>query len=150
MRPAQWAREEVSQHLWRQLQSADAEDAKTGLVLAFVGAVLVGALSVPHLAEPGVSFAGASVALSVEALAFALLALFPRRYDDPPDPVAFSDDVLTNRYEEEFALRALIRFQLAAIEHNDRILRGKVASQVIAGTFAVGATVMLLLEAAVS
>jgi hypothetical protein len=141
------AQEEAASYIARQLDAVVAEDQKSGLVFAYVGALLVASAAVPHKGEPALSFFLAAITLGLLGLAFSVLALYPTRIKDPPDPITFADDLVAGLYARRFVIQTLLQIQLEAVKFNDRRIERKVQLQVLAAAFALGGTLMLIAEA---
>ncbi|MDP9319579.1 MAG: hypothetical protein M3P16_00620 [Chloroflexota bacterium] len=121
-------------------------------MFAYVGALLVASAAIPHNGEPAVSFFLTALALGelhlgLVGLTFSVLALYPTRFKDPPDPVNYSDDVVAGRYTRRFVLQTLLDLQLEAVKYNDRRIERKVQLQVLSAAFALGGTLLLIAEA---
>jgi hypothetical protein len=141
------AQQRAASYIDRQLNAVAAEDQKSGLVFAYVGALLVASAAVPHVREPATSFFLAAIALGLEGLAFSVVALYPAPSKEPPDPVTFADDLLADRYARRFVIQTLLETQLEAVKVNNRQIEKKVQLQVVSAAFALGGTLMLIAEA---
>lgn len=80
-------------------------------------------------------------------MAFSVLALYPTRFKDPPDPVTFADDLVAGRYARRFVIQTLLEIQLEAVKYNDSRISRKVQLQVLSAAFVLGGTLMLIAEA---
>jgi len=135
MDSSQWVQEVADARIARQLETADAIDAKGGVLFAYCGALIVAAPSLagsnglPH----AVLQMWGTLALAFLAIVATVVLLWPQVYDDPPDAKKLEANVRgqsTARVRQ--VLEALIDQQLAAIDKNERLMGRKAVALKVA------------------
>lgn len=142
MDPSEWTQKVADARIARQLETADAIDAKGGVLFAYSGAVLVAA---PTLAAtpPGWQM-WATLALGGVAIVATAVLLWPWLYSDPPDARKLERNVRDQDEEQaRHVLEALIDQQLDAIDSNECLMMFKAWALRVAVVFAGLATLTL-------
>jgi hypothetical protein len=140
----QWAQEVAEARIQRQLEFADALDAKAGILFAYCGAVVIGAASLvkgqtQDLMWVAIGAAGLGLLLTVTIL-------WPRTYWDPPDAEKLEAHVREAKKRQAYVVEALLDQQMEAVSYNETVLQIKALALKAAIIFAVIATAFLGLE----
>jgi len=140
-----WIQNTAAERISIQFSIADGLDQKSGILFAYLGAVLIATIQLGNGHYGVWSLLGVSVGLL--GIGLAIASLWPVTYDDPPDPEKLADALLGDRpFTFEETQTELIDEQLAAITKNDAVLATKATSIKGAIVCATIATVSVMLQ----
>lgn len=140
----QWVQEVAEARIQRQLEFADALDAKGGILFAYCGAVAIGAASLAKIQTESLMWA--SIAAAAVGLVFDVMILWPQTYWDPPDAEKLESHVREARQRPAEVVDALVDQQLEAVAFNETVLKIKARALKGSIVLAVVATAFLGVE----
>ncbi len=140
----QWVQEVAEARIQRQLDFADALDAKAGILFAYCGAVAIGAASLAKSQTEGVMWA--SIGAAAIALLLDVVILWPQTYWDPPDAEKLESHVRSAKQRPTEVVDALVDQQLEAVAFNETVIKNKAWALKASIVLSVLATALLGVE----
>lgn len=139
-----WLQQTAEARIERQLEFADAMDAKAGILFAYCGALIVGAASLVRSGAEVWMWLSMTTAL-IGGVAAAVI-LWPQTYRDSPDVEKLEKHVRTAKERPDDVVEALVDQQILDIAFNEAVLKVKARALKVVTLLSAAGTILLGIE----